>query len=209
MSDESSGTAADVDVQATLNRLYHTVLREVEDETALTEVDADMYRNISEFIGDLGRQEYAGIENKVKERVMATVTELVSLLLHTRLEKVARLKDAPDAKSATVSMMQKLIDEEKFVMDADEERDERLDVILSATKNGRTRLLESISESHKTDRTMIRFIKDTEQMVGADMELYGPFRTEDVAAIPHENAQALVSEKSAVRVRWEDYRGRL
>ncbi len=207
MSSTTTVGAADADAQASLGMLYQIVLREVEDETALSEIDPDLYRNASKFIGNLGRQEYAGVESAVKGRAMETASELVSLLLQTRLEKAAKIGASQDGEGAA-SIMQRLLDEEKFILDSDEERDERRDIILSAARSGRSKLLEAVSESHKTGRVVVRFLKDVGQMVGADMELYGPFKAEDVATVPRENAQALVSENAAVRVRWEDYGGR-
>ena len=41
-------------------------------------------------------------------------------------------------------------------------------------------------------------------MVGADLAKYGPFKAEDVATIPYENAQALISKNVATKIRWED-----
>lgn len=201
------------DAQTTLNKLYHVVLREVEDEVAPTEIGSDLYKNASIFIGNLSRQEYSGVETLLKKRLIATATELVSLLFETRLAKAARLKDISDENDAKrddlTMIMQRLLDEEKFVLDSEEERDERRDIVLSATKNGRSKLLEAISEKHKTGRVVIRFLQDTEAMIGVDMEMYGPFKAEDITTMPHENAQALISENVAVRVRWEDYGGRL
>ena len=193
----------DMDAQTRLGKLYHMVLREVEDESALTEIDSGLYREMSEFIGNLSRQEYAGVEDEVKAQAIAVSSGLVSMLLRTRLEKASKLRAASGTEGASY-VMQRLLDEEKYILDSEEERDERREIILSATKSGRSKLLESISERHKADRIVVRLLKDVEQMVGADMNMYGPFRAEDIATIPHENAQALISERSAARVRWED-----
>lgn len=209
-------------MQTRLSRLYRVVLREIEDEADITEIDPDLYRSMSEFFSGLGRQRYDGIGEKIKERAVVTAYELVSLLLKTRLEKASKIRAAhnygggggpgPGAGSADTGALamvaQRLLDEEKFILDADEERAERQDIVLSATRSGRSKLLESISENHKTGRVVVRFLKSSEPMVGVDMETYGPFKSEDIATIPHENAQALISEGVAVRVRWEDYGGR-
>ena len=209
------------DVRSYLGRLYQTALHEIEDDSALSEIDPETYRNVSEFVGNLRRQRYSGIEEAVKERAIATATEAVSLLLVTRLAKASALRKGiiisgrggnnnsktKPGESAAHSL-QRLLDEEKFVLDMEEERDERRDVVLSATTSGRSKLLETISENHKTGRVVVRFVQDAEPIVGVDMEMYGPFRAEDIATIPHENVQALVADGIAVRVRWEDYGAR-
>lgn len=210
MTEEPS--AASTDAQALLDKMYHIVLREIEDGTTLSDLDPDLYRQISEFIGNLRRQRYSGIEGKIKEQAVAYASNMVTLLLVTRLGKAAALRDlSQDTHNSSgsaenpMSVMQHMLDEEKFILDSEDERNQRQDVILSATKRGRTKFLESISESHKMSRVVVRFLRDAESVVGVDMEMYGPFKAEDIVSIPHENALALIAENVAVRVRWEDY----
>ena len=47
--------------------------------------------------------------------------------------------------------------------------------------------------------TLIRILKETPELVGYDLKVYGPFQKEDVANIPEENAIILVKEKFAER----------
>ena len=77
-------------------------------------------------------------------------------------------------------------------------------MILSSILNGKSKLLESVANKHKTKSTLVRFLKEMDQMVGSDLEKYGPFRAEDVATIPYENAKALIAKKIASKIRWED-----
>jgi DNA replication factor GINS len=51
---------------------------------------------------------------------------------------------------------------------------------------------------------VIRFLKPIDQIVGSDLEKYGPFDAEDVATLPFENATALIGKKIAVKISWED-----
>jgi DNA replication factor GINS len=177
-----------------LNKLHHVVLRETESDT-IQEINPDFYRNLSDFIGDLKKQEFDGVESKIKEAIIDTATELTSLLINIRLDKISKL-DNIDFKN--------LLDEEKFILDAEEEQRERIEMILSATINGKSKFLESISQNHKTKTVVIRFLQEVDEIIGADLEKYGPFKTEDVATIPYENAQALIAKNIATKVRWED-----
>ncbi len=77
-------------------------------------------------------------------------------------------------------------------------------MILSATINGKSKFLESLSQNHKTKRITVRFLQEVGEIVGADLEKYGPFKIEDIATIPYENAQALIAKKAATKVRLED-----
>jgi len=49
-------------------------------------------------------------------------------------------------------------------------------------------------------RTALRFLRDTPAIVGADMKTYGPFKAEDVASLPFENAKILVKQALAEKV---------
>ena len=177
-----------------LNKLHHIVLRETETDL-IQEINPDFYRNLSDFIGDLKKQEFDGVESKIKETIIDTATELTSLLINIRLDKISK-SDNIDFKN--------LLDEEKFILDAEEEQRERTEMILSATINGKSKFLESISQNHKTKTVVIRFLKEVDEIIGADLEKYGPFKTEDIATIPYENAQALIAKNIATKVRWED-----
>ncbi len=177
-----------------INLLHSIVLRESENET-IQEIDPNLYTLISNFIGKLKKEEYDNVEAKIKQALVNMTTELTSLLLNIRLQKAINVESLEYTN---------LLDQEKFILDSEEERRERTDMILAATLNGKSKLLESISQKHKTKSVVVRFLKETDQIIGADLEKYGPFKTEDVATIPYENAQALISKSIASKIRWED-----
>ena len=122
-------------------------------------------------------------------------SELTSLLIQIRLEKISNSNDFD---------ISYLLDEEKFILDSQEEQNERTEMILSATINGKSKFLESLAENHKIKKVVIRFLSEVNEIVGADLEKYGPFKAEDIATIPYENAQALIAKNIATKVRWED-----
>lgn len=177
-----------------LNKLHHIVLRETENDS-IQEINPDFYRRLSDFIGDLKKQEFDGVENNIKKVIIDTATELTSLFINIRLEKISKSGN---------NYFQNLLDEEKFILDAEEERRERTEMILSATINGKSKFLESISQNHKTKTVVVRFLQEVDEIIGANLEKYGPFKTEDIATIPYENAQALIAKNIATKVRWED-----
>ena len=126
---------------------------------------------------------------------MEMATELTSLLLHLRLDKISKSEN---------TQLENLLDEEKFILDSQEEQRERTEMILSATINGKSKFLESLAQNHKTKKIVIRFLDEVDEIVGADLEKYGPFKTEDIATIPYENAQALIAKNIATKVHWDD-----
>jgi DNA replication initiation complex subunit (GINS family) len=49
-----------------------------------------------------------------------------------------------------------------------------------------------VEKAHK--RVALRFVKAVPAVIGADMNTYGPFKVEDVASLPVENAKILVKQ---------------
>jgi len=181
-------------IETNINSLYFTILRETANDS-VQELSPNFYRIISDYIGKLKREEYDGLEAKVKDELVRIATELTESLLSIRLDKITK---------TNLIDYTNLLDEEKFILDSENELRERREMILSATLNGKSKLLESISEKHKIKSITVRFLKEMDQIVGADLEKYGPFRSEDVATIPFENAQALIAKNIVMKVRIED-----
>ena len=175
-----------------INSLYSTVLQETESDI-LVELESDFYQNLANFIGDLRRQEYDGVESKIKDRMIEMATELTSLLLKFRLAKAT-------LENQTLS----LLDEEKYILDSHEQQIERTEKILDAAIHGKAKFLAMISERHRVKKITVRFLKDVDELVGADLEKYGPFKAQDVATIPYENANALFTKAAAIKISWED-----
>lgn len=179
------------ELEIDVNSLYATLLRETENDTA-QEVSPDLYISISNFVSKLKSEGYDGIESKVKDALVMIITDIVSLLLKIRLEKSLNTTHT------------NLMNEEKFILDAQTEMEERKEMILSGLLNGKPKFLESISQKHKTKPIVVRFLKETDQIVGVDLEKYGPFKVEDIATIPYENAQALITKNIVAKIHLED-----
>ncbi len=180
--------------QIDIHSLHHAVLHEIENDSLL-EIDPNFYRNLANFIGNLQKQEFDGVENQIKDTMVEMITELTSLLIEIRLDKIS--------KSSNLEISH-LLDEEKFIFDSQEEQKERTEMIVSATINGKSKFLESLAQNHKTKKIVIRFLHEVDEIVGVDLEKYGPFNAEDIATIPYENAQALIAKNVATKVHLED-----
>ena len=115
-----------------INSLYNILKNEFENNT-IQEVDSNLYKEISEFIGNLKNQEYDGVEAKIKNALVEMITEMTSLFLKIRLEK-AVLDD---------SNKSSLLAEEKYILDSQKEMEERRETILSKILSGKSKLLES------------------------------------------------------------------
>ncbi|MFW9865208.1 MAG: hypothetical protein ACFFEN_03845 [Candidatus Thorarchaeota archaeon] len=55
-------------------------------------------------------------------------------------------------------------------------------------------------EQEEIEYILLRFIEDTPSLVGIDLINYGPFKKEDIAFIPSQNASILIFEKYAQKI---------
>jgi DNA replication initiation complex subunit (GINS family) len=49
-------------------------------------------------------------------------------------------------------------------------------------------------------RATLRFLKEVPAIIGADMKTYGPFKVEDIAALPIENTKILIKQGLAEKL---------
>ena len=176
-----------------MEKLYGMVLRELESD-AILELDPETYQNVSEFVGSLRRQEFDGIENDIRDLMVKMAARLAKMLLRARLEKGF----VPGADVGN------LLDEEKYVLDAEEEKLERMALVGEAASGGKVLLLDRIVEKHKNRTVTVRFLRDVDKLVGSNYQEYGPFREEYIGSIPYDNARSLVARGDAVRIGWVD-----
>ena len=174
--------------EITINELHAIVMREIENE-AVQELDPGTYSAIASFVGGLKRQEFERVGNEMRDTLVQMASELVGTLVRLRLQKGEDFAN--------------LLDIEKYVLDAVQEEHERTEMVLSAVLNGKSKLLDSVSATHRARPVTVRFLGDADRFVGADLRKYGPYRSEDIAVVPYDNAQALIHKEMASKVRLE------
>jgi len=60
------------------------------------------------------------------------------------------------------------------------------------------------SEPAEVRLEVVRFLSDFPAIIGVDLKTYGPFRSEDIATLPVENASALVNQGVVKQVRFSE-----
>jgi len=58
----------------------------------------------------------------------------------------------------------------------------------------------SVEAEERAKKRVLRFLHEIPAIIGADMKPYGPFKPEDIASVPAENAKVLVKQGLAVEV---------
>ncbi|MGB9167517.1 MAG: hypothetical protein WCB31_01155 [Nitrososphaeraceae archaeon] len=174
---------------------YNILLKEFQNPT-LQEIPYDIYQKIAGSINNLKINEYETQEKLIVIKMSEMFSDISSLLLQIRLEKIHELE-----KTRVFEIdYSKISDEEKYILDGEHQSRKRLHEIFSLINNGQPKVLEKISERIKQKRVLIRFMKPMEQFVGVDMAKYGPFNCEDVANLPLENAISLINNKIASEI---------
>ena len=115
-------------------------------------------------------------------------------------EKRNASQQSPSTSDFQITDYSKLADEEKYILDAEQDSFKRKDFVLMATLSGRSKILESISYKVRSKQILVRFLKPMEQFIGIDMNKYGPFHKEDVAKLPFENARSIIDSGEAIEI---------
>ncbi|MEM3465217.1 MAG: hypothetical protein QW566_01980, partial [Candidatus Jordarchaeales archaeon] len=148
-------------------------------EEALQPLGDDFFERATRYLRQLESAEEKAPEliRVERRRVNYMLTDLTEL----RLEKII-LKTMANAPLDEGALSQ----EEKSVYDA-------LKKLLTMKENR----LEEIEEG---DFLVVRVLIDLPEIVGVDLQTYGPFKAEDVATLPRENAVALIKRGVAAPI---------
>ena len=63
---------------------------------------------------------------------------------------------------------------------------------------------EAPSEPAKVGLQVVRFLSDFPAIIGVDLKTYGPFKSEDIATLPADNASALINQGVVKQVRFSE-----
>jgi DNA replication factor GINS len=179
----------------TLEMAYNILLKEYQ-ISSLQEIPYDTYQRLAITIGNLKAKEYDLLEKRIVQKIIENLSIISNLLLQIRIEKILK----GNINSNLEVGYSKMTDEEKFIIDGEIQSKRKRKEIMTLITNGQPKILEKITDTIKQKKLLIMFIKPMEQFVGVDMYKYGPFKVEDVANLPFENALSLVNNKIATEI---------
>lgn len=177
------------------NELYTVWKRELE-SLELQKLSRNFYYEISSYLKRL-REEGRMLDKKTAkakllEAEIRNVKFMVQGLMRVRFEKI--IKKASEGQKIPPDTL--TVQEEKIFADF-LSIGEVYRTLAAALLQGHN--LESKVESeHKM--VVLRFSKEIPEIIGADMKVYGPFKAEDVASIPVENAKILIRQGLAEKI---------
>ncbi|MDI6847935.1 MAG: hypothetical protein QMD23_07425, partial [Candidatus Bathyarchaeia archaeon] len=168
------------------NELYEVWKREIE-SVELGRLPPDFYSRIVDYLRRLKEESRMLDKRTVKARLLKSEMQNVKRMLRELLRMRYRKLVKKVAKGQKVPPGSLSIEEEKI----------HIGVLPFAeayhnfAKNlFRGHVLKTAVE-REYKRAVLRFLKDVPAIIGADMETYGPFKVEDVASLPFENAKIL------------------
>jgi DNA replication factor GINS len=135
------------------------------------------------------------ISCQIKNNLLDLFIKSVTLLFIYRCKKtfnIGKIRETFDYSNLT--------DEEKYVFYGNREREHRVNIILNTLFEGKPKTLEKIVSSINQNYVVLRFLDSLEQFVGINMNKYGPFKKDDVAILPFENARSIIENDKAVEI---------
>jgi len=178
------------------NELYEAWKRELEN-IELESLPSDFYFRIADYLRRLKEEGRMLDKRTVKAQLlkneMRNVKRMVHELIQERYRKLVR-KMAKDEKVPS----RVLTDEEEKIYKSTSPFAEAYQSFAKSILHG---YIAKVDVEQKRKRVALRFLKDVPAIIGADIETYGPFKVEDVASLPVENAKILVKQGLAEKVK--------
>lgn len=177
------------------NRIYESWRKENEN-SELVSLPDNFYPEIAQYL------------KKIKEEMrMIDKKTLKASLLRNEIESVKRMT-LELAKIRFKKLAKKLVKGEKIPLDnlANEERQMLRDISNFAHyyKNFVSDIIQrqtlKFEFKQEQKNVVLRFLKDTPAIIGLDLKAYGPFKIEDVASLPTENAELLIRRGLAQKI---------
>jgi DNA replication factor GINS len=195
-----------------IEEIFNTLKREIQLTSGPQSIQPNFYQNVAFLIYKLKNnpleKKEEGEENKktekekidrmsyqIKNNLLDLFIKSVTLLFIYRCKKtfnINKIKETFDYSNLT--------DEEKYVFYGNREREHRINIILNMLFEGKPKTLEKIVSSINQNYVVLRFLDSLEQFVGINMNKYGPFKKDDVAILPFENARSIIENNKAIEI---------
>jgi len=180
-------------------RLYLAWKRE-KSSRELQPLPPDFYKEMRDYVARLRRNLGLAEEKSLKASLLQAETRNVERLITELLE--ARYAKSVKAITRGDHIASGLLVEEEVDVNAGLISSRRsLERLLGSILSGREMRVEAGERpEERPKRILVRFLQNIPAIVGTDMKLYGPFKAEDVATLPVENAEIFIKRGIAQKV---------
>ena len=178
--------------------LYHLWETEKEQLT-LQPLNRTFFQDLSRYVKSL-REEVQSLDEKTwkAELLIEEQKRIKTLLLDLIVTRFQKMLDA--IKEERDIIPDQLTIEEEYSYNALQLTWKHTQTIAADILRGRPPKITSDLSMKKPKRLLIRFLQAIPAIVGPDMKTYGPFKEEDVAYLPTENAEVLIKRNIAIDV---------
>lgn len=178
--------------------LYH-LWKSEKDQQELQPLNRTFFQDLSRYVKSL-REELQSLDEKTWKAELLIeeqkrIKRLLSDLILTRFQKML---DA--VKNDHNLTSDQLTTEEEYSYNTLQLTWKQLQTVITDILRGRPPKVASELSMKKPKRLLVRFLQAIPAIVGPDMKTYGPFKEEDVAYLPTENAEVLVKRNIAIEV---------
>ncbi len=179
------------------DELYDAWLREKEN-TEVQALPKDFFSRLAKYVKKLREESRMLDEKSTRARLLSqeakNTRKLGEELIQLRYEKMINKTLAEEQ----VSREALTVEEEKLYAEIASSIEAYQTFSKSVLSGNSSAVI--IEGKEKPKKRVLRFLRDVPSIIGADMKPYGPFKPEDVASVPVENAKILVKQGIAVEV---------
>jgi DNA replication initiation complex subunit (GINS family) len=153
---------------------------------------SDFYKRANGYLkgleADSASTDVHTVQGRLLQKEMEVARRLLTELKEQRLRKIIDW-----ARNGTAINPQSLTEEEKALVDSVSES------MSTFNQNKREQQIKEIEPTPEveTELVVVRFLEDIPEIVGVDLEIYGPYKKEDVGSLPKENATGLIEQGAA------------
>jgi DNA replication factor GINS len=179
------------------DELYEAWLREKENAD-FQALPKDFFSRLAQYVKKLKEESRMLDDKSTRGRLLSqeskNAKKLTEELIRLRYEKM--LKKTFAGEQVTKEAL--TIEEEKLYGEIASSVDSYQSFLKSVLIGNSSAI--KVEDKKKPKKTVLRFLREVPSIIGADMKPYGPFKPEDIASIPGENAKILVKQGIAVEV---------
>jgi DNA replication factor GINS len=162
----------------------------------LEKLSPDFYSRIADYLKRLKEEGRMLDKRTVKARLLRSevrnAKRMLRELIRARYRKL--MKKASEADKVSDGVL--TVEEEKILTGV-APLAEAFQAFVKNLFQGR---LQQIDVKCEHRNVVLRFLKDVPAIIGADMKPYGPFKVEDVASLPTDNAKILIKQGLADKI---------
>ena len=175
------------------DELYRTWKAE-KSEKALQKLPASFYGEVRKLLGDCK----ASLALTGQERTQKAIIEKEFKILQRLSTEIAktRMRKIVDAALSGQTVKKEMLAEEEaeFAKIVGTHVGDYYHFVDDLVLGGLTTEEREPSKPAEVHLDVVRFLSDFPAIIGVDLKTYGPFKSEDIATLPTENASALISQ---------------